>query len=282
MKFSVHKLLKDQAASTMRKVPVRLFKPYALMIAPVYTLLERNEKFVAVKAPLGFFSPRELEKFGGIAEFYLPSFVGRIEPFQKAGEQVERLLGLTEVQKLRTSEGEKESPVPLSPFQLSDAVLQALGPLWGSDQRIEPFFLVFFSEEVCNPLDEKRVADASEADVARFELAVLRASLAVFIALHLGVFNRTLLTRLRDRVFDETAAGAETSRNLQQSDLIVALAHRLLPDGEVTELKPDAFDGSDAVSRKIRARLERVTKEMTAHAPAAASLFGEGGICGRD
>src|SRR4051812_17277299 len=120
MKFSVHKLPKEQAAPEMRKVPVRLFKPFTLMIAPVYTLLERNEKFVAVKAPLAFFSPVELEKFRGVTEFYLPRFVDRVDPFQKAGEHVSRLLGLTEVRKIRSSQGEKETSVPIAPFELSD------------------------------------------------------------------------------------------------------------------------------------------------------------------
>ncbi len=280
MKFSLRKLPKSEASSSMKKVPVRLFKPYIPLLAPVYTLLEKNEKFVAVKAPLGFFSPTELEKFRSVADFYLPRFIERVAPFQEAGEHVQRLLGLSEVQTLQTSAGAKETQVPISPFQLSDAVLQAISPLWGREEKIEPFFLVFFAGEICEPLADARCAGALELGVSIYELALLRASFAVFVALHAGFLVRRQLSQIRDRVFDETVRGTETVSRQQRVDAAVSIAHRMLADGEVREIKISDFVGTDLVSKRIQSRLERVRQSLIPPGSSGQTVFGEGGVCG--
>ena len=61
MDFSNRKL-PVSAAPNMRSVPIGELKPYSLMLAPVYVFLKRNERFVAVKAPMDFFTPEEIER----------------------------------------------------------------------------------------------------------------------------------------------------------------------------------------------------------------------------
>ena len=56
MDFSRKKLPPD-AAEKMRNCPIHSVQPYALMIAPAYVYMKVNKKFVAVKAPLDFFTP---------------------------------------------------------------------------------------------------------------------------------------------------------------------------------------------------------------------------------
>ena len=279
MKFSVRKLPKE-ATTSMRRVPIRLFEPFTLMMAPVYTLLEKNEKLVAVKAPLSYFAPSELAKFKGALDFFLPKFIDKILPFQQGGEKIKSLLTLQESQKIKTSEGPKEAKVPISAFQLSDAVLTALGPLWGSKAQIEPFFLVFLVSELCPPISEAQMTEASEKSVDRFELAVLRAHLAVFFALHLGFFDCTTLTRIRDRVFAETVGEYESNQRSTNVDQLVALVYRLLSDSNVTTVKISDLSGQNDVERKLSARFDRVRRLMLTPNTPDMSLFGEGGICG--
>jgi hypothetical protein len=61
MEFS-RKKLGQEAIRELRVCSIASVQPYALMLSPVYAYLPQNAKFVAIKAPLDFFTPEELAR----------------------------------------------------------------------------------------------------------------------------------------------------------------------------------------------------------------------------
>src|SRR5437899_3275466 len=112
MKIRNRKLSKD-AVQTLRRIPVELCHSYDLLVAPIYVYLPKNEKFVAIKFPLQYFSPAELEKFRPYESFYLPEFVDFISPFQKAGESVRALFDVRQKRPVKTSQGSELITLPM-------------------------------------------------------------------------------------------------------------------------------------------------------------------------
>src|SRR4051794_31443428 len=91
MNFS-HRKLPPAAAEKLRICPIRTIEPFALMLAPVYVFMRRNEKFVSVKAPLDFFTPEELEKLRPFQSFFMTEFVDTALPFRQAARRVRAVL----------------------------------------------------------------------------------------------------------------------------------------------------------------------------------------------
>src|SRR5690606_18653479 len=90
-----------------------------------------------------------------------------------------------------------EVTLPPAPYELSDAVLRLIGPLWGDGSGIDPFFVSAFAEELCGPIPGERLVAMRERSVERFEEAVFSSSFSVFIALHLGYTELEFLKDLR-------------------------------------------------------------------------------------
>jgi hypothetical protein len=228
MDFSKRKLPKE-AAESMRICPIDTVKPYAMMLAPVYAYMKLNEKFVSVKAPLDFFTPGELDKLRTFEAFHLPAFVDTVLPFRSAARSVRALLSWSPELSVK---GPRKDLVALPPasYELSDAVLRIVGPLWSSQAKVEPFFVAAFVNELCELLPAESLTTARDRSFDLYENAVLGSSWAVFLALHLGYVDLAFLNRLhrafgrhvaRERL--QSADGASPERSF---DVGVRIARR--------------------------------------------------------
>ena len=284
MDFS-HKKLPKEVVSTLRRVPVGVFAPHAILLTPLYVFLPKNQKFVAIKAPLQFFSPEELEKFNVVDNFYVPEFIDLIAPFQNAGEAVRELLKIREVVQVRTSQGAVPVSLTVSQYELNDAVLRVIATLWGDSVRVEPFFLCTFADEVCDALRPDIILRAAERDVELFELGLLRSSMAVFLALHLGYAHAHALTYLRERVFDDSFSRSK-ERPVGLVPQLVSLVRALIPDAGCREISANAIravmkeNGVETASvRKLLCRIESVlNKKLIRSGALSPSLYGGKGI----
>jgi hypothetical protein len=261
-------------------------EPHAILLTPVYVYLLQNQKFVAIKGPLTFFEPSDLDKYKSFEHFYLPSFIDQLAPFQKVGRLVHDLLQTRQTYHLKANDGRKLSVVmPVPQYELDDAILRAVGPLWSEGIRLEPFFLCVVMEEICEPLAAEVIEAATEKNADLFELALLRASAAVFLALHLGYCDTATLRSLRDAAFEntlnDTPVGADPLAQL------IPLVRAALPVVETRMLSITRFiqllreTGADRSARNIRkliSRLTRVGDKLIRPSAAVASLYGEKGL----
>lgn len=268
MEFTQKKLPRE-AASDMRLCPIGSIEPYALMLAPAYVYLRRNEKFVSIKGPLDFFTPDELAKLAPFESFFFPSFVDQALPFREAAR---RALKIMRVQ---------PEYMP-TPFETADATLRIMGPLWSEALSVEPFFATVFANELCSPLPGGLIMAARESDIRLFELSVLRSGIAVFFAVMLGYEHEEFLNRLRLRVFEETFARRDAIVRRRPWDEIEELIS-MLPEC-MPGLLSHAMSASELkqidkrVARKICARLERVRGELVQPDTEPATIFGDRGF----
>ncbi len=268
MDFSRKKLPKE-AAMDLRICPIHTIKPYSIMLAPVYVFMKRNEKFVSVKAPLDFFSPEELDRLKPFESFFVPPFVDEVMPFRSAACVVKSLLRWEP-----QSKSKDQATLPPAPYELSDAVLRAVGPLWGKGAVIEPFFAAVFGYEICDTIDGERMRLAREKDVNAYENGILRSGLAVFLALHLGYCDLSFLTSLRARVFEATVAGGDYLRTGEVEELL-DLVWRTMTDVKVTLIHEELFANSALRSaQKLSSRLSRVKQAMIREDAPVPTVFG--------
>jgi hypothetical protein len=261
------KKLPPEAEKNLRTCPISTVSPYVLMLAPVYVFMKLNEKYVAVKAALDFFTPGELERLKPFETFFIPDSIDRTLPYRDAGRRVRGLL--TYVPPAPPGQDERlsdfpEVALPPAPYEMSDAVLRVLGPLWelvpGSGAAIEPYFLLALVNELCEVIPGEMLSKARDFDVKLYETAVYRSSWAVFMALHLGYCDLSFLNALRMRVFQETVKIIEPEQALRSEiDDLVAIATESLANERVEKVGEGSFTTrSDRSSQKLLARINRV------------------------
>jgi hypothetical protein len=285
MEFSKRKLPLE-SVQDLSKVSIDTVKAYALMLSPVYVLLNENQKFVSVKAPLDFFIPTELKQLSPYQFFYFPRFVYSVLPFREAGKKVKDLLSLeSEIDPKAGKNLTKAGAVvlPPAPFELSNLVLQIVGPLWweypGQGTGIEPFLVAVFANELCDLISSEKLIRARESNAEAFERAILRSAWAVFLALHLGYCDLAFLNEFRLRVFDETMSNAPHRALFNEVDEIVEISRESLKDSDLRLLKREFFMGRvEKVSQKLSARLKRVESEFLSTGRRPPSIYGEEGF----
>lgn len=271
MDFSRKKLFREESMR-LRRQSVRSVEPYELLMAPVYVFFQRNEKFVAVKGPLDFFEPDEITKFSQYETFFVPGFVDSLMPFQGAARAVRT--ALTYVPR----DGVSAEPAS---FELSDAVLRLLAPLWGPSGAgsIEPFFITAFTNELCPPISPEILKNSRNQDIEKMEKALICSSMAVFFALHLGHCGLHFLTQFRNRSFINIMSDHVSGSSRQELEELVALCVDLYEKNGTAPLTEEAFNNRlERVSRKLRARLNRIRSALATPDGVRASIFGEGGI----
>ncbi len=272
MDFS-RKKLSEATNPSLRTCPVESVSPYALMLAPVYVHMRANGKYVAVKAPLDFFSPAELERWRPFGEFHFPDFVDSSLKFREAGRKVKAILTW-----------ELEVPysksLPPAPYEISDAILRTIGPLWSSSMAVEPFFVTVLVNEICDLFPGTLLEKARDLDVARFERALFRSSWAVFLALHLGHHDLAFLNQIRIKVFGATLAGRTCAFGSPEMQELTELVEQTLrAEGEIRALASEELRTvASRASRKILSRLERVKNELTAPGFEAPTIYGPRGF----
>lgn len=274
MDFRQRKLPKE-AAINLRISPIASVKPYAMMIAPVYVFMRVNEKFISVKGPLDFFTPEELERLKSFETFFLPEFVDAALPFRQVARSVKRLVGWE-------PEFKGESVLPPAPYEVSDAVLRMIGPLWGAGLVIEPFFATVFANELCELLPPEKLRFARDKDVLGYERAVLRSGWAVFLALHLGYCDLPFLNHLQQQVFDSSFTGVDIPSIGRAADVdeLLELVWASMITDPAHAVKGDIFTKNPSRSaQKVARRLERVLGDaMIPAAQPVPTIFGERGF----
>ncbi|MCM2277116.1 MAG: hypothetical protein NDJ89_03495 [Oligoflexia bacterium] len=272
MDFSRRKLPKE-AAETLRLCPISTVKAFTPMLAPAYVFMPRNEKFVSVKSPLDFFTPEELERLKSFESFYFPEFLNAVMPFRSAARGVLTLL---------TWRPDESDPAVLPPasYELADAALRLIGPLWGKDTQIEPFFLAVFVNELCELLPSELLSEVREQSVEGYENALLLSSWTVFLALHLGYCDLAFLNALRLRVFRSSASGEDEPGAFAPLDEVIGLARATFSlENRLSPFRADVFVGRrDRASLKMVSRLRRVIGSLLRPDAPVATIFGPGGF----
>jgi hypothetical protein len=274
MDFRPRKLPKE-AAIDLRISPIVSVKPYSLMLAPVYVFMRLNQKFIGIKGPLDFFTPEELERLQSFESFFLPAFVDAALPFRQIARNVRRLLSWE-------PEIEEKSTLPPSPYEVSDAVLRMVGPLWGAGLVIEPFFATVFANELCDLLPPEKLRLAREKDVAAYERSVLRAGWAVFLAVHLGYCDLPFLNALLQRTFDASFTGIDipaVGRAADVDELLQIVWASMGPSATRPVVGAVFAQNPGRTAQKMARRLERVVSDaMFDDKALVPTIFGERGF----
>jgi|GEM_PF-974557 len=271
LEFTARKLPKE-AAENMRSCSIHSVQPYALMLAPTYVFLRANQKFVAIKEPLDFFTPDELKKVALMASFFFPEFVDQALPFRDRAKTVRSILqwksGATTTQ-----------PLPPSSFEVSDSILKLVAPLWSQDLTIEPFFVVIFISELCDLIPETDLLSVRDQSLELFDKALTVSAWATFLAIHLGYCELSFLTAFRTEVFQEVAG--ITALNFRTTDLdeikVIARDTSISTDADFFSI--DTFTGRDErAASKILARLKRIQERLIVRSAAVVSIHGQKGF----
>jgi hypothetical protein len=281
--------LPQEALASLRKVRVADCQPHVILLTPVYVYLLQNQKFIAVKEPLNFFEPADLEKFLPFENFYIPEFIDLIAPFQKAGRLVRDLLMTRQKFDAKTNKKKEQEKitvlVPVPQHELDDAIVRIVGPLWSKGVTVEPFFLYILMEEVCDALEQETLKKAIEKSADLFELALLRSSVAVFLALHLGYCERQLLKEIRNKIFNGTMDNSELSHDQDEISHLLRLVQASLPNLETRSISIERFlallenpETNGRGSRKLISRLKRVNDGLIDPKAQAPSIFGKKGL----
>jgi hypothetical protein len=268
-----------EAADTLRRVPVHSIAAYTMVFAPVYAHLARNQKFVAVKGPLDFFTPDDLTKLAPLESLFFSPFVDALAPFVEAGQRVRAILRRPAY---RPAPGAgRRLPVALdpAPYIASDEILALVAPLWNRSETrvvIEPFFAAAFTGAVCDPLPGELLRGARDRGLDTYETAVYRAGWAVFTALHLGYTDFEFINALRTEVFRD-ASGLEAEASFVTRPFR-ELSAEAIPGPEVAAVGADLLEsGNSALAPRFAGRMKRIV-ELSSRAADRPTIFGERGF----
>lgn len=260
MEFS-RKKLPPSAASEMRRCAVPEMSAYEPLLGPAYVYMRRNEKFVAVKGPLDFFSKSELARFSPIEDFFFEKNVERALPFCDAARAVHSVLNwqprVTRMEGIRF----KAPPLQPAPYELSDAIVRILGPLWGEGLVVDPFYMSAFSTELCGPFEESNMIAARERGVEKYEIAVLRAGFATWFALHLGWIDYELLKKLRQSIFNWAALDSppQHATHWQMAEVL----EKWISGTDSAPISWSEFSSEGGrLSNQLRERMSRIGQEL--------------------
>lgn len=255
-----------------RKVSSSAFEPFTILLTPIYVHLPKNKKLLAVKAPLGVFFPDDLKKLSQFKDFYLPQFVDVLLPFQNAGNSIRSVFSLVPKVKIKSSKGPEVLELTPTPAEIDDAVLRILGPLWGKDKFVEPYFLNVFASSLCDPLSPKTLESAASKNLEDLEIGLLHAGLYIFFALHLGCHGVKELSNARQLILDGG------SHPLLDSSLL-NLVRTLIPNTETKRIPISSLESfKSKTAKKLLGRLKRVQDELLKNAKGSATIFGPKGL----
>jgi len=281
MDFTERKLQKS-AAADLKRISLESLRPFTPMFAPVYVFMKRNEKFLGIKSPLDFFSPPDLDKVRPFDAVYVPrAFSDLVAGYQDAGRRVKTLMFEKPEEIARGKQDSTYPEVKLgqSSFELSDAVIRVLGPIWGKKLSLEPFFIAAFVEDFCERIPEEFLLQARDTNIELYELGLLRAGVAVFLAIQLGFCNKRFLDEFRWQVFQRFALGKSTAHHATDLSEIEDMTISLVRDSmekQVDALQISALSGLTAA--KVAARFKRIESQFAKNSPFVGSIYGPEGF----
>ena len=270
MKFSRVKL-PELAVSKLKSIEVKSIQPYSFVFAPVYIQLKLNQKFLAIKAPLDFFTSEELIRLESVEKVFISNFIDLVEPFRETARQVKKAL----------TQQPLDSVFSPAPYELSDTVLRLVGPLWSDGLKLEPFFIAAFVEELCSSLSSELLVKARDKDVEIFERAVFESSCAVFLGLHLGHCEIDFLKEFRNEFFAEIIEENITQEADEFSEL-KRFARSVLEfsaGNSAGVLSGNEFlKQNGRIAQKLASRLRRVANQFVDAGKSAPTIFGPEGF----
>lgn len=177
---------KIDAESGFGLVPVAAdsIQPYELSPGPLYVYLKLNSKYVAIKGPLDFFTPQELDRLKSFETVYYLPLIESVPLIKENSKRTAELL--------KSATAFKNGQMPPSVFECSRALLDGLGVLWQvgpeGDFYIEPFLVSLWVEYLCGGLHSATLASMRESNAEATEESLLKSSLFIFLAMHVGVY----------------------------------------------------------------------------------------------
>jgi hypothetical protein len=262
MLFDEKKLL-IEAVDEMVRCSVASVKPFALMMAPVYVVMKRNEKLVSVKAPLDFFTPVELERLKKYEVFYVPKFVLLAERFQTAARLAKKILAKT-----------GSDSTSRAPFEISNEVLNVMGPLWGRDIFVEAFFMSVFTDEICDPLEAEKMLRGREEAIVLHDRGLLLSGAFVFLSALLKATDLAYLNRWRGEIYERTCQGEEWSAPRSEEEVMIGDLVKFITDEKQISMSALKGIGSDWSARLCR-RLEKISESNRKRNEDSVSLSSE-------
>lgn len=186
----------------LKKIPIHLgdqFHPYSwdliqanqVLLVPLYTKLQKNKKFVALKRPYDFYSEEELKKNSHRFEIYVPNIYDSTAYFVSVGRSFSKILAW-----------DKEENQILEPasYERSEKILEQLGGLWAplvqsesEEFCVENYFISVLISQFIKPIVGQYLFEAREKDWDRYELSLIRAYGVIWIGLHLGYTDLDIL-----------------------------------------------------------------------------------------
>ena len=265
MLFEENKLASDSVEDLLR-CPIHSVKPYALMLAPVYVFMKLNHKLVYVKAPLDFFTPDELTRLTRYETFFLPQFVKVSARFQTAARITRNIL---------MSAGAKGyAPAP---FEISKEVHHVLYPLWGKNEKIEPFFMTIFSDELCGPLEPALLEEARENAIVLHNLGLILSGSFVFLSLHVKSFTHFEISKLRTEIYVRTVRGETWDRPQSEDEVMIQKLYQLVQISREVNCNL-LLETAQEWGQKISARLKLYSTTKNVNSEPSPSIFGPEGF----
>lgn len=282
MNFRSHKLPKN-AAMELKRCPIDSLSPYVLVASPIYLFMRKNEKFLVIKSPLDFFTEAELQKLKPFHSFYVPKFIDSVIPFIEAAKSVRILLTWEPQLKHNESQSKKypEVALPIAPFELSDAIVRAIAPLFGQQAVIEPFFVFTFINELCDPLPGDLLTEARSKDPTGFEKAILQSTWATFLCLALGYGDLPWLNQYWQKAFQYFTKSSDVKLQISETpDQILTIIDEQYQE-EIPKLyQPEFFaERQDRASQKVHSRFKRLSETLVKEGQQTPTIYGEGGVC---
>jgi hypothetical protein len=172
-------------------------------------------------------------------------------------------------------------PLPPAPYELSDAVLRVLGPLWNSNGTLEGFFVAAFVEELCGTLPPELLDAARDRGVRKLEQAILESSWVVYLGLLTGMLDLSVLRQWRTEAFQATM-GDLPPEILEANPALAelsGLAREIEAGGDPKSVSINDFASrTDRCGQKVFGRLTRVREQILPKQSQSASIFGPGGL----
>lgn len=283
MKYKLSKLSLDSSAtlSPFSLDDVEAFRPIS---APVYLLMSKNSKYVSIKGPLDFFSPKDISKLSAVKEsLFVGEFYNRVKPYKDAAQKIKNLLNWTDP-------NEQKSFLEITPYEQSNELIQIIGKLWSEKKdndnkpilAVESYFAAILGADVCEPLPGDPLIQAREMDIDRYELGILRSGVFVFFALHLGYMDLPFLSELRRIIFLSTVDLLGITKPIpvpHELEQLRRWVETVVPNAEVTEINTNQFLWSlNRSIQKIKWRLERVKNEIVDRNFEMPTVYGTGGV----
>ena len=279
MNFDKRKRSKEEARDLVH-IPADEIRPYEVLTAPVYVYLKANQKFIALKGPLDFFDENSIKNILGKNNIFIGPFYEEAQEIKKYAKALREELMQPYVRYNDFNDRPFPDPqITLPTYARSRICLRKATEIWSSDRTIEPFVVMIYIDELCGLIPKSDLIRAYNRDVDQFELALLRSSWAVFLAMHLGYYDLDALTHLRLNAFNWTFDLPNNKVGFSETDRIIKTAMETVKVIDQKTIQDLMFkERDDELSRRLAARFDFRAVEYLGDDQNSWSIYGEKGF----